>query len=281
VIVCRCLAAVDDPANGALKEGMYRVVEQVERNKGILVLILHLLRRFLEAGEHGALTTRQMLAGVSVLADFSKYLLNDDELIRDKREGCGKLRAIREALDVQHRVVEGIEVFQYGVFFVVDHLKKLIRFFGFCQHTLFDNLIHRGRGQAEAGVKASLNLGEVIAGNVNDGINRFLTCDHDPDLTTAASADLFNERLKVDHQVTISTDILTHFVHHEQQAEIFPLAIHIFCNVRNKLGNTQFVCFFAVKPVPGSLLAHAEDALHDLNNVILKESEGVPCFRPR
>ena len=123
VIVCRCLAAVDDPANGALKEGMYRVIEQVERNKGILVLVLHLLRRLLEAGQHGAFTARQMLAGVPVLADLSKHFLNDDELIRDKREGCGKLRAVREALDVQHGIVEGIKVFKYGVFLVVDHLE--------------------------------------------------------------------------------------------------------------------------------------------------------------
>ena len=65
---------------------------------------------FLEAGEHGTLTAGQMLAGIAVLANLGKHLLDHDELIRHKGESCRKLRTIRKALDVKNGIVESIEV---------------------------------------------------------------------------------------------------------------------------------------------------------------------------
>ena len=103
----RILAAVDDPADGALQEGMYRVIELIERNKSVFILVLYLLRRLLEAGQHGAFTARKVFAGVSVLADFRENLLDDDELIRHKGEGRAELRCAGKALDVEDRVIEG------------------------------------------------------------------------------------------------------------------------------------------------------------------------------
>ena len=103
----RILAAVDDPADGALQEGMYRVIELIERHKGVLVLVLYLLRRLLEAGQHGAFAARKVLAGVAVLADLCENLLDDDELIRHKGEGRAELRRAGKALDVEDRVIEG------------------------------------------------------------------------------------------------------------------------------------------------------------------------------
>ena len=47
----RCvLAALDHTANGTVKEGMYGIVEAEERNQRVFVLILNLLRGFLETG---------------------------------------------------------------------------------------------------------------------------------------------------------------------------------------------------------------------------------------
>ena len=85
---------------------MYRVIELIERHKGVLVLVLYLLRRLLEAGQHGAFTARKVLAGVAVLADFRENLLDDDELIWNKGEGRAELRCAGKALDVEDRVVE-------------------------------------------------------------------------------------------------------------------------------------------------------------------------------
>ena len=105
--ICRILAAVDDPADGTLQEGMYRVIELIERHKGVLVLVLYLLRCLLETGQHGAFAARKVLAGVAVLADFRENLLDDNELIRHKGESRTELRCAGKALDVEDRIVKG------------------------------------------------------------------------------------------------------------------------------------------------------------------------------
>ena len=65
---------------------MYSIIETEEWNDCILVPLLNFLRGFLEAGQHRTLTTGQMLAGISMFANFGKYFLHDNELIWNKRE---------------------------------------------------------------------------------------------------------------------------------------------------------------------------------------------------
>ena len=103
----RILAAVDDSADGALQEGMYRVIELIERHKGVFILVFDFLRRLLETGQHGAFAARKVLAGIAVLADFRENLLDDDELIRDKGESRAELRRAGKALDVEDRIIKG------------------------------------------------------------------------------------------------------------------------------------------------------------------------------
>ena len=103
----RILAAVDDPADGALQEGMYRVIELIERHKGVFILIFDFLCRLLETGQHGAFAARKVLAGVSVLADLCENLLDDDELIRNKGKSRAELRCAGKAFDVEDRIVKG------------------------------------------------------------------------------------------------------------------------------------------------------------------------------
>ena len=281
VVVSRGLAAVNDAPDRALKESMDSIIEEVEGDKGILVLILHLLCRFLESGQHRTLTTGKMLAGIAVFPNFSKYLLDDDKLIRHKGEGGRKLRTVRKSLDVQHRIVEGVKVFQDGVFFIIHHAEKLICLFILCQHTFFNDLIDRGRGQAEASIETPLNLGKVIAGDMNDGINRLLTGNHNPDFPHATGSDFFCKGLQIHHQIPVVADILTNLVHHKQQSEVLAFSVHIFFDVCDELGNAQLICLFAVKPVPGSLFTHAEDRLQYFHNIVLKEGEGIPRLHPR
>ena len=281
MIVCRSLAAVDNPSDGAFEECVNCIVKKMEWNQSIFILILHILCCFLEPGEHGTLTAGQMLTGIAVLANLGKHLLDHDELIRHKGESCRKLRTIRKALDVKNGIVESIEVFEYGVFLVIDHAKKLICRICFRQNTLFDNFINGGRGKAEARIEASLNFGKVIAGDMDNGVNRLLTCHHDPNLAVAANANLFYKRLQIDHQVTIVTNVLTDFIHHKQQSEILALAVYIFLNVSYELGDAQFIRFLTIEPVPRRLFAHAERRLQNRNNVILKERKGIAGLRPR
>ena len=200
IMVIRCiLAAVDHPANGTLQEGMDGVVEQIKGQQGVFVLVLHLLSGFLEAGEHGTLAAREVLAGVSVLSDLCQHLLNDDKLVGYKGESGSKFSAVSKALDVQNRVVEDKEVLQNGLLLVIDHVQELIGLFRLGQHTLFDDLIHRGGGQAQAGIEAPLNFGEVVSSNFHHRVNGLLTGNHDPDLAHALGTQFLHKRLKVDH----------------------------------------------------------------------------------
>ena len=104
--VRRILAAVDDPADGTFQEGVYCVIELIERHKGVFILVFDFLRRLLETGQHGAFAARKVFAGVAVLADLCENLLDDDELIRHKGEGRAELRCAGKALDVEDWVVE-------------------------------------------------------------------------------------------------------------------------------------------------------------------------------
>ena len=153
MIVCCGLATVNHTANSTLKEGMNGIIEEMERNKSILVLLLHLLRSLLETGQHGSLTTGKVLTGIAMLADLSKDFLDDDKLIRDKREGSSKLFAIGKALDVQHRVVEGIAGSSETAKppYHTPSVKWRSAVLGLRQHTLLDDLIDRRGGQAQAG----------------------------------------------------------------------------------------------------------------------------------
>ena len=89
---------------------MYSIIKTEEWHKCILVLLLNFLCSFLETGQHGTLTTGQVLAGISVLADFSKYLLHDNELIRHKREVLCKFPRTGVAFDIQNGTAKAEQI---------------------------------------------------------------------------------------------------------------------------------------------------------------------------
>ena len=105
-IVSRFLATLDYPADRTVQESMYGIIKTEERNKCILVFLLNFLCSFLETGQHGTLTTRQVLARISVFSDFSKYFLHDDELIRHEWEVLCKFSRTGVAFNVQNRATE-------------------------------------------------------------------------------------------------------------------------------------------------------------------------------
>ena len=89
------------------------IVEQIERSQCVFVPVLNLLCSLLEAREHGTLAARQMFTGITVFADFSKDLLHQNELIRDKGKISGELAGTSEALNVQHCIGEGKQIPQH------------------------------------------------------------------------------------------------------------------------------------------------------------------------
>ena len=124
---------------------MYGIIEAEERNKRILVLLLNFLCRLLEAGQHGTLTAGQMLAGISVLPDFCKYLLHNDKLIRHEREVFSKFSCTGIAFHIQNGTAETEQVTQNGIIPLINIVQISSSFWFLFQNALLDDFIHRGR----------------------------------------------------------------------------------------------------------------------------------------
>ena len=124
---------------------MYGIIKTEERNESILVTLLNFLCSFLESGQHGALTTGQMLTGISVLTDFGKHLLHDDELVRHEREIVRKLHRSGIALNIQNRATETEQVTQNRIILLINcpQLFGCVRLL--FQNTLLNHFVHRGR----------------------------------------------------------------------------------------------------------------------------------------
>ena len=124
---------------------MYGIVKTEERNKCVFILLLNFLCSFLETGKHGTLTTRQMLTGISVLADFSKYFLHNDELIRHEWKVLCKFPRTRVAFNIQNRATEAEQVTQNRIILLINTFQVFGCFWLLFQDTLLDNFIHGGR----------------------------------------------------------------------------------------------------------------------------------------
>ena len=86
--------------------------------------------------------------------------------------------------------------------------------------------------------------------------------------------------MQIHHQIAIVTDVLTDFIHAEQKAEVSFLAVHILLDLGDELLDAHIGVFFAVKPVAGGCLAHAENGLQDLNYIVLEEGSGIAGVDP-
>ena len=87
----------------------------------------------------------QMLTGISVLTDFGKYLLHDDELIRHKREVLGKLPRTGISFNIQDRTVETEQITQNRIILFINTFQIFGCFRFLFQNTFLDDFIHRGR----------------------------------------------------------------------------------------------------------------------------------------
>ena len=119
-VVSSFLATLDHSANRTVQESMYCIVKTEEWNKCVFILILNFLCSFLETGEHGTLTTRQVLTGISVLADFSKYFLHDDELIRHEWEVLCKFSRSGITFNIQNRAAKTEQVTQNRIILLIN-----------------------------------------------------------------------------------------------------------------------------------------------------------------
>ena len=124
---------------------MYGIIKTEEWNKCVFILLLNFLCSFLETGQHGTFTTGQVLAGISVLADFSKYLLHDDKLIRHEREVLGKFPRAGITFNIQNGTAEAEQVTKNRIILLINTFQIFGCFWFLFQNTFLDNFIHRGR----------------------------------------------------------------------------------------------------------------------------------------
>ena len=144
-IVSCFLTTLDYSADRTIQESMYGIIKTEEWHKCILVLLLNFLCSFLKTGKHRTLTTRQVLTGISVLTDFSKYLLHDDELIRHEREVLCKFSRTGVAFNVQNRAAKAEQVTQNRIILLINIFQVFRCFRLLFQDTFLDNFIHGGR----------------------------------------------------------------------------------------------------------------------------------------
>ena len=91
------------------------------------------------------LTTGKVLAGISVLADFSKYLLHNNKLIRHEREVLSKFPRTGIAFNIQNRAIEAEQVTQDRIILLINGFQIHCCFRFLFQNTLLDDFIHGGR----------------------------------------------------------------------------------------------------------------------------------------
>ena len=189
------LGALDDAADGAVEEGVYGVVEEVEGREGVLAPVLDALRCLLEAGEHGALSAGEVFAGVAVLADLGKDFLHEDELVGDEGEGPRKFGGVSITADVLYRLGEAEDVFQDGVVLPIEGLQCLLGGRCFPQDAFLDDFICRCRGEGEACLEPRLYPREFVFPRLDDLVDGLLPGADDPDFAMALCADGLHERL--------------------------------------------------------------------------------------
>ena len=81
--------------------------------------------------------------------------------------------------------------------------------------------------------------------------------------------------MQIEHEIAVRADVLTDFVDHEEQAEIFASGVYILFDFPDKLFDGKVGGFCAVKPVAGSRLAHAERGDKRVYDVVLKKRERI------
>ena len=228
MVVCRLLAAFNYPADRSVEERMYTVVEWVKRCNRMLILILDRLRYDLKAIQHRTFCSGIVLSGSSVLPYFRKNLLDQDELIWHKRIVLNKFLRSAVSFDIQNGIRKAEEVLQYIVVSLIQIPEDSCGFRLLGEESFLNDFINRGGGQGKPRLETCLNAGELIHADLNDLIDGFLTCADDPHLAAAFAADFFYERLKVQEQIRIGTDVLADLIDHEEKTEVLWLAIDIF-----------------------------------------------------
>ena len=251
-------------------------------------MILDGLGRFLEGRKHGALARGHVLGLDAVLAHLGHNVGQHLKLIVHKGVTSRKVVAAGVADQVAARAIEAEHVFEHGALGLVVLLELYRGGIVLLQHAALDNFVHAGAGERKACVKATLNLGEVVAHDHGDLVDGLLAGHHNPHAATATAAQLLDERLQRQHKagahVGIGANKLTHLIGHEQQAELaaalFGALVGILLDHIGKGIGSDGVVLGTVEPMTCGLLAHAQHLLQGLDDIVLKVAIALAVRKP-
>ena len=261
----------DDAAVGGIEEFIQRVIEQAERHECAVRLVLQRFGGLLEQRQHRALSLGQMLAGGAVLADGGQHAAQQLELVGD--EGVDIHEVAGVIVELHFRQIFKFQlVLQGRGFLLIQHAQGLVGGVGLGKDTLFDDLVHVGAGQRQAGVEAALNLGEVVALDLRDGVHVLLAGDDDPCFALALLAQFLTDGLQVEHQAGIIADVLSDLVHEEADVVVVAFFLDVLAHHAGEVFDADLVRLGGLfAPVAGGRLAHVVHVHQNIHDVILNK----------
>ena len=129
-------------------------------------------------------------------------------------------------------------------------------------------------------MEARGDLGEVVAarlvGFAQRGVDVFLAGDNHPGAAFAANAEFFRDGLKVQHQLRVLADELTHLVDEEDDAVTRALGVQVVAHQFSETFDVDAVAVARiVEPFTGRLGRHVERSTEASDNVVTMKVDGV------
>ena len=222
-----------------------------------------------------------MLAGSTVGTDSGQDGTKQIELIRDKRINGGKIvfSCVQFAF---YRVGEDNLVLNGRFFLAVQETQCLGGSIIFFEDTFFDDRVDISGRQGQAGIKAALDFGEIIAFDFDNRIDVLLGSDDDPDFAIAGAAQIFGHGLQVEHEIAVVTDILADFIDEEHDMMVMAFFVDILFDAAGKFFDGDAIGLDGfLTPVPCRFFRHDPHINQDIDNIVLDEVEFMSRIFPR
>ena len=143
-----------------------------------------------------------------------------------------------------------------------------------------NDFIHGRRREGEARFEAGLNAGKFVHADFDNFVNGLLPRAYNPYLSAAFTADFLRQRLQIQQHIGIHTHILSHFVNHEQEAEILRFAADIRFDVFHQSCDGKVNGGFILKPAFRVVFAHIQHLHQRGNDEFAVERERLALFQP-
>lgn len=147
-----------------------------------------------------------------------------------------------------------------------------------------DDLARAGARKRQAGVEASLDLGEVLARHGGDLVDGLLTRHDHPHAAGALRAQVLDDGLEVEHEARVGADVLAHLVHHEQQAKLAAFLLgalaHILVDLAHEPIRCELELLGVVEPALRGLAALGARLLEGVDDGVAVEVVGVALVEP-